>query len=124
MSQTDEQAVNVRRYVHAQFGLFPMPISHSAKQIQISRIKSKFKFLGKFMADLIMDSRMLLYEDSSLGLGDLSSVAPEVQVSLKRLQNIIESLHYDGCPIADLGLNFTLPGHATIELRRRCTNTI
>lgn len=30
----------------------------------------------------------------------------------------IDYLHYDGCPIADLGLNFTLPGHANIELRR------
>lgn len=27
-------------------------------------------------------------------------------------------MHYDGCPIADLGLNFTLPGHANVELRR------
>lgn len=33
--------------------------------------------------------RWLLYEDSSLGLSDLSSVAPEVQVTLKRLQNIV-----------------------------------
>lgn len=104
-----------------------MPISHSAKQVQIARIKSKFKFLGKFMAKAIMDSRMvcisatkisnfirrrkkidstyiflqldlpfsipfyrwLLYEDSSLGLSDLSSVAPEVQTTLKRLQNIV-----------------------------------
>lgn len=24
----------------------------------------------------------------------------------------------DGCPIADLGLDFVLPGHANIELRR------
>lgn len=27
-------------------------------------------------------------------------------------------MYYDGCPIADLGLYFTLPGHANIELRR------
>lgn len=27
-------------------------------------------------------------------------------------------MNYDGCPIADLGLYFTLPGHASIELRR------
>lgn len=33
--------------------------------------------------------RWLLYEDSSLGLSDLSSVAPEVQTTLKRLQNIV-----------------------------------
>lgn len=52
-------AAGVRQYVHAPFGLFPMPFSHSAKQMQISRIKSKFKFLGKFMAKAIMDSRMV-----------------------------------------------------------------
>lgn len=33
--------------------------------------------------------RWLLYEDSSLGLSDLSAVAPEVQTTLKRLQNIV-----------------------------------
>lgn len=33
--------------------------------------------------------RWLLHEDSSLGLSDLQSVAPEVQVTLKRLQNIV-----------------------------------
>lgn len=32
-------------------------------------------------------------------------------------------MHYDGCPIADLGLNFTLPGHANIELRRGSRDT-
>lgn len=30
----------------------------------------------------------------------------------------IESLDLDGCPISDLGLDFVLPGHANIELRR------
>lgn len=105
-------------------------------------------------------------EENCLNLVDLSLVAPEVQLTLKRLQNIvkerdeilssptldeetkgykvgplkieallfslklnhhnfhlsisiqIEYLNYDGCPIADLGLYFTLPGHANIELRR------
>lgn len=33
--------------------------------------------------------RWLLYEDSSLSLADLTSVAPEVQITLKRLQHII-----------------------------------
>lgn len=33
--------------------------------------------------------RWLLYEDSSLGLADLATVAPEVQTTLKRLQNIV-----------------------------------
>lgn len=35
----------------------------------------------------------------------------------------MDSLNYDGCPIADLGLNFTLPGHANIELRRGSRDT-
>lgn len=30
----------------------------------------------------------------------------------------IESLDLDGCPIAELGLDFVLPGHSSIELRR------
>lgn len=30
----------------------------------------------------------------------------------------IEALDLDGCPIADLGLDFVLPGHPNIELRR------
>lgn len=42
-------------------------------------------------------------------------------VILNSLQ--IDSLHYDGCPIADLGLNFSLPGHANIELRRGSRDT-
>lgn len=33
--------------------------------------------------------RWLLYEESSLSLSDLAAVAPEVQVTLKRLQHIV-----------------------------------
>ncbi|XP_055587415.1 E3 ubiquitin-protein ligase TRIP12 [Uranotaenia lowii] len=138
-------------YVNAPHGLFPIPLSKTAKTSQISRLKYKFKFLGKFMAKAVMDSRMLdlpysipfyrwmLSEDSSLGLADLDQVAPEVQITLLRLNEIvkqrdmiqsdpsmdamektekIESLDLDGCPIADLGLDFVLPGHSNIELRR------
>lgn len=47
------------RYVNAPNGLFPMPLSKTAKTSQISRIKFKFKFLGKFMAKAVMDSRMV-----------------------------------------------------------------
>lgn len=52
-------ANNDRPFVHAPFGLFPIPLGHGAKLSQISRVKSKFKFLGKFMAKAIMDSRMV-----------------------------------------------------------------
>lgn len=33
--------------------------------------------------------RWLLFEENSLGLSDLATVAPEVQYTLKRLQNIV-----------------------------------
>ncbi|KFB42782.1 thyroid hormone receptor interactor 12 [Anopheles sinensis] len=138
-------------YVNAPRGLFPIPLSKTAKTSQISRLKHKFKFLGKFMAKAVMDSRMLdlpfsipfyrwmLSEESSLGLADLGQIAPEVQGTLLRLNEIvkqrdqiqadhtldamektekIESLDLDGCPISDLGLDFVLPGHPNIELRR------
>ena len=102
--------------------------------------------------------RWLLTEESSLGLADLGQVAPEVQGTLLRLNEIvkqreiiqvdptldamektekvnkvlinfrsflflfkilqIEALDLDGCPIADLGLDFVLPGYPNIELRR------
>uniref|UniRef100_A0A182S9X7 E3 ubiquitin-protein ligase n=1 Tax=Anopheles maculatus TaxID=74869 RepID=A0A182S9X7_9DIPT len=138
-------------YVNAPRGLFPIPLSKTAKTSQISRLKHKFKFLGKFMAKAVMDSRMLdlpfsipfyrwmLSEESSLGLSDLGQIAPEVQSTLLRLNEIvkqrdqiqadpnlnamektekIEALDLDGCPISDLGLDFVLPGHPNIELRR------
>lgn len=46
-------------YVNAQFGLFPLPIGRAAKLSQITRMKAKFKFLGKLMAKAVMDSRMV-----------------------------------------------------------------
>lgn len=46
-------------YVNAAHGLFPSPLGRTAKLSQISRLKTKFKFLGKFMAKAVMDSRMV-----------------------------------------------------------------
>ncbi|CRK99378.1 CLUMA_CG012674, isoform A [Clunio marinus] len=139
------------QYVNAPCGLFPLSLSKTAKTSQISRLKFKFKFLGKFMAKAVMDSRMLdlpfsipfyrwlLAEENSLSLCDLGQIAPEVQGTLLRLNEIvkqreiiqsdptldamektekIEALDLDGCPIADLGLDFVLPGFPNIELRR------
>jgi E3 ubiquitin-protein ligase TRIP12 len=47
------------QYVIAPHGLFPSALSKTAKTSQISRLKFKFKFLGKFMAKAVMDSRMV-----------------------------------------------------------------
>lgn len=46
-------------YVHSPVGLFPVPLARGAKVSQITRVKSKFRFLGKFMAKAVMDSRMV-----------------------------------------------------------------
>lgn len=49
----------VIQYVNSSHGLFPLSLSKTAKTSQISRLKFKFKFLGKFMAKAVMDSRMV-----------------------------------------------------------------
>lgn len=48
-----------KSYVQTSVGLFPKPIPKSVKAGHISKIKSKFKFMGKFMAKAVMDSRMV-----------------------------------------------------------------
>ncbi|XP_062124205.1 E3 ubiquitin-protein ligase TRIP12 isoform X6 [Drosophila sulfurigaster albostrigata] len=151
MGTTIATATSMVSYVHTAHGLFPLPLGKSSKLPQMTKAKSKFKFLGKFMAKAVMDSRMLdlpfslpfyrwlVSEEHSIGLADLLRVAPEVQSTLVRLQDMvrqrediesdanlnsieksekIEQLDLDGCPIADLGLDFVLPGHANIELCR------
>lgn len=48
-------------YVHSVGGLFPAPIPKTAKLSQLTKLKSKFRFIGKFMAKAVMDSRMVGY---------------------------------------------------------------
>ncbi|XP_016962407.3 E3 ubiquitin-protein ligase TRIP12 isoform X6 [Drosophila biarmipes] len=150
-SATPTATTTMVSYVNAAHGLFPLPLGKSSKLPQMTKAKAKFKFLGKFMAKAVMDSRMLdlpfslpfyrwlVSEEHSIGLADLMRVAPEVQNTLVRLQDLvrqreyilsdpnidamektekIEQLDLDGCPISDLGLDFVLPGHANIELCR------
>lgn len=54
------------QYVNVPHGLFPMPLSKAAKTSQISRLKLKFKFLGKFMAKAVMDSRMVSFSSKNI----------------------------------------------------------
>lgn len=49
-------------YVNTAHGLFPLPLGKSSKLPHVSKVKSKFKFLGKFMAKAVMDSRMVSNE--------------------------------------------------------------
>ncbi|XP_043509345.1 E3 ubiquitin-protein ligase TRIP12 isoform X3 [Frieseomelitta varia] len=88
-------------YVNVSQGLFPMPIPWNTKVSHLAKLKTKFKFLGKFMAKAIYDSRMLdlpfsltfyrwlLGEEHMLTLADLIHVCPDVHRTLSRLQEII-----------------------------------
>lgn len=53
-------------YVQTMHGLFPLPLGKSFKLPQLSRLKSKFKFLGRFMAKAVMDSRMVCIDNKQL----------------------------------------------------------
>jgi len=46
-------------YVHSACGLFPVPIPKHVKPSALFRIKSKFQFVGKFLAKALVDSRMV-----------------------------------------------------------------
>lgn len=46
-------------YTHSVCGLFPAPLARNAKAAIVNKIKAKFKFIGKFMAKALMDSRMV-----------------------------------------------------------------
>lgn len=46
-------------YVSWPCGLFPQAVGRNARASHVSRVKAKFRFLGKFMAKAVMDSRMV-----------------------------------------------------------------
>ena len=61
-SSSAEDATNklaAHDYVHSLAGLFPLPCSRSLKAGPLAKIRSKFRFVGKFIAKAIMDSRMV-----------------------------------------------------------------
>lgn len=80
---------------------------------------------------------ILLAGDSSLCLADVADVDSTVARSIRQLVSVVEqkkrletrleaseleaaleSVTLDGCRIDNLGLDFTLPGHPSIELRK------
>ena len=46
-------------YVNNPYGLFSTPIPWNTRVSQLAKLKTKFKFLGKFTAKAIYDSRMV-----------------------------------------------------------------
>ncbi|XP_026746441.1 E3 ubiquitin-protein ligase TRIP12-like, partial [Trichoplusia ni] len=89
-------------YVSWPCGLFPQAVGRNARASHVSRAKAKFRFLGKFMAKAVMDSRMvdiplsvsmyrwLVSEEKWLSLSDVRHVAPELWRSLCRLRRVAE----------------------------------
>ena len=53
-------AANTALYVHSPVGLFPCPLGPTTGFSVAEEICSKFRFLGKFIAKAIMDSRMVI----------------------------------------------------------------
>ena len=100
-SNKDQQNGKAVKYIAVNSGLYPLPLSRSTKFAYVSKLKSKFRFLGKFMAKAVMDSRMidlglhecvykwLLGEERSLGLGDVISLDPSVGSVLSKLNKIV-----------------------------------
>ncbi|XP_049822761.1 E3 ubiquitin-protein ligase TRIP12 isoform X2 [Aethina tumida] len=92
---------NNSEYVMNPTGLFPAPLSRTAKVSQLSKVKSKFRFLGKFMAKAVMDSRMLdlpfsltfyrwlLGQEHCLTLSDMLHVNPDMYRTLRKMQDIV-----------------------------------
>lgn len=95
--RTEENRGKAVKYVNASQGLYPMPVPRNMKSAQMTKLRAKFRFLGKFMAKAVMDSRMLdlglhecvykwlLAEEWSLGLGDVVSLDPTLGQTLTRL---------------------------------------
>ena len=83
--------------------------------------------------------RWLLGQESYLTGSDMVQLDPILARTYKSLMRVVEekkridqdssltppqrqaalqALNLDGCPVVDLGLDFTLPGSSTIELRK------
>lgn len=89
-----------RQYIHAHNGLFPAPLGRNAKSSVVSKVKAKFKFLGRFMAKALMDSRMLdiplslpfykwlLGQEKTLNSFDLQYIDPTLSQSFHQLKAV------------------------------------
>lgn len=58
-SKTESKDEGHVKYIYSPQGLFPQPLARNVKPAVHSKVKSRFKLLGKFMAKALMDSRMV-----------------------------------------------------------------
>ncbi|CAH1781422.1 unnamed protein product [Owenia fusiformis] len=88
-------------YMHSAPGLFPQPLGRNAKTAHVTKVRNKFKFMGKFVAKSLMDSRMidiplsqafykwLLGQESMLCSRDLQYVDPVLAKSFYQLEEVV-----------------------------------
>ncbi|KAK8722450.1 hypothetical protein OTU49_012219 [Cherax quadricarinatus] len=122
--RTEDNPGKAVKYVNASNGLYPLPVPRNMKSAHMTKLRTKFRFLGKFMAKAVMDSRMLdlglhecvykwlLSEEWSLGLGDVTSLDPTLGHTLDRL-------HYTVLHKRRVVLQAEQEGISGAELQRR-----
>ncbi|XP_074658456.1 E3 ubiquitin-protein ligase TRIP12-like [Tubulanus polymorphus] len=88
-------------YIYSPCGLFPAPLPRNTKASAVNKIKAKFKFMGKFLAKAVMDSRMidiplspvfymwLLGQENTLNSNHLHLVDPELARSYNQLEDVL-----------------------------------
>ncbi|UJR08940.1 hypothetical protein I4U23_013192 [Adineta vaga] len=91
----------IPEYVDNRHSIYPAPFGRNAKASIITKIRQKFKFIGKFMAKALMDTRMIdmpfsivfykwiLGQEESLNLEDLIHIDINLYEQFKKLQSIV-----------------------------------
>lgn len=91
-----------KKYIYSPSGLFPMPIARNTKLGSVSRLRNRYKLLGKFIAKALMDSRMidinfslpfykwLLSQEVTLDLADMAHIDPTMSRSLFHMHRIAQ----------------------------------
>ncbi len=85
-------------YVFAPAGLYPLPMARNTKSSHKNKIKTKFNFVGRFIAKAVLDNRMvdlpfslpfyqwLLREESTLTSQDLRNIDPTIASTVSQLE--------------------------------------
>ncbi|XP_031562481.1 E3 ubiquitin-protein ligase TRIP12-like [Actinia tenebrosa] len=88
-------------YVHSPCGLFPAPIPKNTKAAALTKLRTKFRFLGRFLGRAVLDFRMIdiplsetfykwmLGLENSFDYRDLQYVDPTLAKSMGQLQALV-----------------------------------
>ncbi|XP_067948711.1 E3 ubiquitin-protein ligase TRIP12-like [Watersipora subatra] len=133
-------------YVDAKMGLYPKPLGKNVKPAVVSKVKAKFKLIGKLLAKALMDSRILdlplnpivyswlLGQQHLLTCSDLALFDSTIAASYSQIKELADqaasirassslSAEEQEKAVEELGidnlcLDFTFPGYENIQLKR------